>query len=158
MGISIEAWRQRIGTFSHYGTVNHGTLHPHGHVSQARVTLSLACIFAVLLLISGVESNSGRVMLEDIVRRLDDMLHELRDTRVSLTTKIDESVRNINVRLHQCENLAKANSDCLGTVEQAQAAVGTQLATSLGKNAVSTGAAPASTSTTPLACHGGCFT
>ena len=60
------------------------------------------------------------VKLEDIVHRLDGLLLELRDTRAPLSTKIDDSVRDLTTKLRVCEDLATANSARLDSVEQAQ--------------------------------------
>ena len=147
--------------FSQYGTTYSVILHLSGHVDKARVKYHLACIVVVLLLIACVESNPRPVKLEDIAHWLDDLTHrldnlmqELRDTRATLTDKIDNSVQDLTAKLHRCEDLAKANSARLDIVEQSQATMGAQLSTLLATNsntAAPTGIAPWPTTAMPLA-------
>ena len=105
----------------------------------------------MFLIISGVEVNPGptTVKLEDIVHRLDGLLLELHDTWASLSTKIDDSVRNLTTKLRVCEDLAIANSAHLGSVEQAQMTMKAQHATLLTPPAAATPAATVPAPTSP---------
>ena len=85
---------------------------------------------------------------------MDNLMQELRDTRATLTAKIDNSVQDLTVKLHHYEDLSKANNACLDIAEQSQATMGAQLSTLLATNsntAAPTGIAPWPTTATPLA-------
>lgn len=119
MGIGIEAWRQRIGSFSQYGTLSHGSVRLTGLARYSRVTPRLACIIAIVLVIGGIELNPGppNTKLDDVVRRLD-----------TISTSLDDAVRDFTLRFTQLENKMAAYATRLDTVEQAQAAIVAQFA------------------------------
>ncbi len=138
MGVGIETWRQRIGSFLQYGSISGRAVRLSGLACHSRVTPRLACILAVLLIIGGVELNPGprgsaepTSKIEDIVHRLDDLFTELRDARTSLSSKLDDTmreVRQLTTRLQQCETDIGSYRIRLDAMERAQATVTAQLA------------------------------
>ena len=51
---------------------------------------------------------------------MDDLFQELRDTWVALSTKIDDSMRDLASKLLACEKQLTAHNDRLAAIEQAQ--------------------------------------
>jgi hypothetical protein len=85
------------------------------------------------------------------MHRLNAVLHELRDTRASLSSKIDDSVRDLMNQIRQCESNVAANTARLDTVEQAQATMATQIAALQASMAFAqTAPVPAPTSPAPM--------
>ena len=75
----------------------------------------------MLLLIGGVKKNPGPASkTDDLARRMDDLFQELRDTRVALSTKIDDSMRDLATKLIACEQQLTAHNDRLTAIERAQ--------------------------------------
>ena len=68
IGISTDAWRQRIGAFSKHGRCYNGVL-LHA-VYCAGVTPRFAYVIALLLIVAGVEINPGSPK-EDMNHRLE---------------------------------------------------------------------------------------
>ena len=69
------------------------------------------------------------VKLEDIAHHLDNQFTELRNTGATLLARLGESVHNLSVNLHVCEDMLTSQSACLDKVEQAQVAIVAQLTT-----------------------------
>jgi hypothetical protein len=119
MGIGIAAWRLRIGSFSQFLSCYRGL---SGFAQHAAVTPRLACIIAILLLVGGVELNPGpgqpKQQLDDIMRRIDQLFDELRETRATLATKIEDSTRDLSARLRTCEDLMTSYCTRLSNVER----------------------------------------
>ena len=105
-----------------------------------------ACILAMLLAIGGVELNPGSVKLEDIAARIDNLFTELRDSRASLSLKINDSVRDLTTKLRACKDLVTSTVERLWVaMENSHTAMAVDLATLKATlNAVSTGATAAS--------------
>ena len=122
MGIGVDEWRQRIGLFSSPRT-SKGLSCSGGLVLPTLFEPRLACVacvLAMLLLIGGVEQNPGpATKTDDLVRRMDDLFQELRDTRVALSTKIDDSMRDLATKLLACEQQLTAHNDRLAAIERA---------------------------------------
>ena len=148
MGISTEAWRQRVGAFSQHGRCYNGVLL---HVVYcARVTPRFACVIALLLIVAGVEVNPGPPK-DDMNHRLERLLNEVRDTKTALLTKIDDSIRELATRLQKCEDLVTQYSTRLSNVERSQETMATQIATLQPSIATHTIAAAASSVATVAA-------
>ena len=141
MGISIDAWRQRIGAFLQHGGSYNGVL-SHA-VYGARVTPRFACVIALLLIVAGVEVNPGPPK-EDMNHRLEQLFNELRDTKTALLTKIDDSVREFTTQLQKCEDLVTQYSTRLSNVERTHETMATQIATLQASIATLTSAAASS--------------
>jgi hypothetical protein len=120
MGIGIEAWRQRIGSFSQYGVLSRCSVCLTGLACHSRVTPRWACVIAIMLVIGGIELNPGppNTKLDDIIWRLD-----------TITTSLDDAVRDFTLRFTHFENKMAAYATRLDSVEQAQAAIVAQFAT-----------------------------
>ena len=126
MGISIEVWRQRIGCFSN-GVSLSGVCGRRSGL--AHVMPHIACAIAVLLLIAGAQPNPDpTTKLNETVHRLNDLFKELRDTRETVFTYIDNSVRELTTKLCDCENIITAQTAHVDIVEQMQVAMAAQLA------------------------------
>ena len=125
MGISIEVSRQRIGCFSH-GVGLNGM---YGCISGlVRIMPHVACAIAMLLLIVGEQPNPGPVSkLDEIFHQLIDLLEELRDSRDTLSHKIDDSVSDLTTNLHNCEDIIAAQAIRIDIVEQMQVVMVAQL-------------------------------
>ena len=132
MGIGVEEWRQRIGLFSSPRT-SKGLSCSSGLVLPTLFKPRLACVacvLAMLLLIGGVEQNPGpATKTDDLARRMDDLFQELRDTRVALSTKIDDSMRDLATKLLACEQQLTAHNDRLAAIERAQTTLETDIIT-----------------------------
>ena len=135
MGISLQVWRVRIGTFSQFGRLGYRSSHLSGLVLYGRVTPRLACIIAVLLIVGEVEVNRSPAKLDDVIRRLDEVMQELRDTRAQLSTKPYEYVRDLTAKLQAWEAMATSNSTRIDHLEQVHAALSTQFANFTGATA-----------------------
>ena len=84
----------------------------------------------MLLLIGGVEQNPGPASkTDDLARRMDDLFKKLRHTRVALSTKIDDSMRDLATKLLACEQQLTAHNDCLAAIERAQSTLKTDIIT-----------------------------
>lgn len=129
MGVGLETWRQRIGSFSQLGAFYCGAVHLSGIARYSRVTPRLACVIVLLLIISGVELNPGPApKMDDFVQRLDDLFRELRDTRTTLLAKIDDSARDLTLRLQHCETLVTSFTTRLSDVERSRDTMAGQIA------------------------------
>jgi hypothetical protein len=128
MGIGIAAWRQRIGSFSQFASCYRGL---SGFARHATVTPRLACIIALLLIVGGVELNPGpgqpKQQLDEIVHRIDQLFNELRETRATLATKIEDSARDLSARLRSCEDLMTSYCTRLSNVERTHDAMTGQI-------------------------------
>ena len=106
MGICIEVWRQRIRN-SFIG--NH--IYKSCSLPSSRLAgfggsrVRLACIICIFLLMAGIEANPGppKQNMSDLARRMDDILAELKDTRTALSVKIDNSVKDLSIKLQLWE-------------------------------------------------------
>ena len=117
MGISIDAWRQRIGAFSQHRGCYCGVLW-HA-VYCAQITHRFVYVIAVLLIVAGVEVNPGPPK-EDMNLRLEQLFNEARDTKTALLTKIDDSARQLAIRLQNCEDLIMQYFIRLSHIERTQ--------------------------------------
>lgn len=145
MGIGIDTWRQRIGTFSHHGACSSGVLTDLAR--RTRVTPRLACVIGLLLIVGGVELNPGPKQ-DDVSQRLDQLFKELRDTKATVLTKIDDSVKELSARLRTCEDLVTGYCTRLSNVERAQETMAMQIAT-LQASLNASAAPPTVTTTVP---------
>jgi hypothetical protein len=75
MGIGMEEWRQRIGSFSPYGVIYVSAIRLKGLTRYARVTPCWACVICLILIIGGVELNTFSKM-DDIIQRLDNLMQK----------------------------------------------------------------------------------
>ena len=148
MGIGVEEWRQKIGLFSSPRT-SKGLSCSGGLVLPVLLKprlASMACVLAMLLLIGGVEQNPVPASkTDDLARRMDDLFQELRDTRVALSTKIDDSMRDLATKLLACEQQLIDHNDRLAAIERAQTTLRTDIITLK----ASLQGAPQPTNTTP---------
>ena len=97
MGISVEQWRTRIGSFCQKVVFqNH-----FGH-TKTGCNIRLLCVIALLLLIGGVEVNPGPTVAE-ISKRLDEFIHSYQAERdqlllsiPTLSSRLDEHIKDIS--------------------------------------------------------------
>ena len=84
MGIFAVQWRCAIGTFFHDFCYFKPTL--VGWHATCHASLRLVCMLALLLVMTGIETNPGPTVA-DVSRRLDELFTEIRVMRADLATK-----------------------------------------------------------------------
>ena len=65
---------------------------------------------------------------DELARRLDELFQELRDSRAALVTKIDDSMHDLAIKLHACEQQLTSHHDRLAAIERAQVTMETDIA------------------------------
>ena len=105
MGICIEVWRQRIGSFIGNHIYKSCSLPSSCLAGFGGSRVRFACIICIFLLMAGIEANPGppKQNMGDLARRMDDIPAELKNTRTALSVKIDNSVKNLSIKLQLCE-------------------------------------------------------
>jgi hypothetical protein len=103
MGISIDLWRFRIGTFCQKSSRSH-------LVSGSCYISITSCIIALLLLMAGIEPNPGPTVAE-LARKLDDFIGMYNVTRDQiqlsipvLAKRLDEDIKAIHLQLTTINN------------------------------------------------------
>ena len=106
MGIDLMAWRQRVGSFFPSRRLNFcwssSSLRFAAFNGKRCVSRRVAYVICMLLLMAGVESNPGPTVA-DLSHRIDDIFAELKDLRAVLTTKIDDSFKDVSAKILSCE-------------------------------------------------------
>ena len=106
MGIDLMAWRQRVGSFFPSRRLNccwsSSSLRFAAFNGKRSVSRRVAYVICMLLLMAGVESNPGPTVA-DLSHRIDDIFAELKDLRAVLTTKIDDSFKDVSAKILSCE-------------------------------------------------------
>lgn len=142
MGVCISVWRQCIGLFSvSFRADGCSTARSTGVCNaplrtacvlsiqlllagiESYASLRLACVLSLLLLLAGIERNPGPTRYEDIMRHLDAIVTELRDTRATLCNKIDDSIKDLSAKIQNCEQHLAILSTRLDTADQERSAM-----------------------------------
>jgi len=129
MGVGIEVWRGRIGLFYYVGACRRPS---RGPTCMLRITchwLRPLSLILMLLAIGCVETNPGPGPRNDeVMQRLDDLAREFRDMRMVLTTKLDEAVRDLTVRMLACDGQLSVLKARLDVVDRFLATNATEMA------------------------------
>ena len=165
MGISIELWRARIGSFGHKAS-NPSTL----TVTVRCTRHKLVCVIAYLLIIGCVELNPGppKYDIHVLEKRLDDFAIEVRATRTEAqqerqalndqlgllatetTRKLDALEASLNAAITRIATLERSLAAANATIAELKAAPVTATHPPAGTSAPAI-AIPGSTSVTVLA-------
>ena len=84
-------------------------------------------IIVIMLVVGDVELNPCPFKIDDLAPRIDNLLTDIRDTRVSLSTKIDESFHEYTVQIRVCEDIVTFLVERIVALETANAAIVTKL-------------------------------
>ena len=107
MGVTVHQWRMRIGSFCQK-VFNRTTCR-----STTGCSTFLACVISALLLISGVELNTGPTVAE-LAKRLEEFFSSYNATRDEIllsvlapSSRLDESVKDMSSLVNNKNELMK---------------------------------------------------